>query len=25
VPFTAISKARLVPEYLLEKGEHNGK
>ena len=24
VPFQAISKARLVPDYLVEKGEHNG-
>ena len=25
VPFDVISKARLVPEYIFEKGEHNGK
>ncbi|MGR9085481.1 MAG: ribosome maturation factor RimP [Gammaproteobacteria bacterium] len=25
VPFNLISKARLVPEYLFEKGEHSGK
>ena len=25
VPFQAMSKARLVPEYLDEKGEHDGK
>jgi len=25
VPFSAMSKARLVPEYLIEKGGHSGK
>lgn len=25
IPFQAISRARLVPEYLLEKGGHDGK